>query len=335
VGTIRYSIFLDLVLLIATASSVISQSQQPTDEPIKLGTQLVVVDAQVLNKKSGVVVNGLAREHFTLYEDGVKQQITHFSQDKLPLSIVLLLDVSGSVQPVIDQVRDQGLRALNELKPGDEVALMAFGMWPTLLQGFTKDRQLIAERIAAIELMGPWIKEATYIHEAVYSAARHLAGASNPDSRRIIVIITDNLSNQPFAQGHSKAVATEALLESGVVLSGLVVGDFNAVVDEYKKKGFIVDDSIGNYVDETGGIVLRVGSEDVVAKLARLIERMRTRYSLGYTPRNEKRDGKFRKIKLSISPEIERRERGIALVARKGYYARGPDSAKPVSSPPK
>jgi VWFA-related protein len=264
VGTIRYSIFLVFALLVATTPSVTWQLQQPgaTDEPIKLSTQLVVVDAQVLNKKTGAVVNGLAREYFTLYEDGVKQQITHFSQDKLPLSIVLLLDVSGSVQPVIDQVRDQGLRALNELKPGDEVALMAFGMWPTLLQDFTKDRQLIAKRIAAIELMGPWIREATYIHEAVYSAARHLAGASNPDSRRIIIMITDNLSNQPVARGHSKAEATEALLESGVVLSGLVVGDFNAVVDEYKKKGLTVDDSIGNHVDETGGITKRTGNSD-------------------------------------------------------------------------
>jgi VWFA-related protein len=308
----------------------VSQSQQPgaTEETIKLHTDLVVVDAQVLNRKTGVVVNGLAREHFTLFEDGVKQQVTHFSQDKLPLSIVLLLDVSGSVQPVIDQIRDQGLNALNELKPGDEVALMAFGTWATLLQDFTKDRQLIATKIAAIEFMGPWIREATYIHEAVYAAAKHLASASNPDSRRIIIIITDNLSNQPVGGGHSQTEANEALLESGVVVSGLVVGDFNAVVDEYRKKGFTIEDSIGSHVADTGGVALQVGKDDAVTKLANLIERLRTRYSLGYTPLNEKRDGKFRKIKLTIAPDIERREGGVAIVARKGYYTRSPVSTK-------
>src|SRR5262249_45149878 len=117
-------------------------------------------------------------------------------------------------------------------------------------------------------------------------------------------------------------------LESGVVLSGLVVGDFNAVVDEYRKKGIIIEDSIGRHVADTGGVVLRIGRNDAVAKLTNLIERLRTRYSLGYTPLNEKRDGKFRKIELSVAPEMERREGGIAIVARKGYYARSPDSTK-------
>jgi len=96
---------------------------------LKLSTELVVVDAQVLSKKTGSPVNGLTERDFVLYEEGVKQRITHFSQDKLPLSILLLLDVSGSVMPAINQVRDSGLRALNELKPGDEVAVMAFGAW--------------------------------------------------------------------------------------------------------------------------------------------------------------------------------------------------------------
>ena len=110
---------LSVVLLAGLTLSVRPQSQQQSapDEPIRLKAELVVIDAQVLVKKTGAVVNGLARENFSVYEDGVKQQITHFSQDKLPLSIVLLLDVSGSVMPAVNQVRDSGLKALSELKP--------------------------------------------------------------------------------------------------------------------------------------------------------------------------------------------------------------------------
>jgi len=290
---------------------------------LRLSTQLVVVDAQVLGKKAGIPVNGLRERDFMLYEEGVKQQITHFSQDKLPLSIVLLLDVSGSVMPAIDQVRDSGLRALNELKPGDEVALMAFGAWATVLQDFTQTRQLIAAQVAAIESMGPWIREGSYIDEAVYEAAKYLAKASNPDSRRIIVIVTDNLSNQPATLGHSESEAMQQLHASGAAVCGLVVGDFNAAVNEYKRQGFLLKDSIGGYLAETGGILSQVDKDDVTAKLARLIERLRSRYSLGYTPLNLKRDGRFRNIKLKVSPEVERREGEVTIVARKGYYAPG------------
>lgn len=290
---------------------------------MKLSTQLVVVDAQVLRKKTGTPVNGLTERDFVLYEEGVKQQITHFSQDKLPLSIVLLLDVSGSVMPAIDQVRDSGLKALNELKPGDEVALMAFGVWATVLQDFTKDRQLAASRVGAIGLMGPWIREGTHIDEAVYEAATYVAKASNPDSRRIIVMVTDNLSNQKLSQGHSESEAMQQLHTSGAAFCGLVVGDFNAALNEYKRRGFLLKDSIGGYLGETGGILSQVDKDDVTAKLARLIERLRSRYSLGYTSLNVKRDGRFRNIKLKLSPEIERREGEVTIVARKGYYAPG------------
>jgi len=291
------------------------------DEPVRLSTQLVVVDAQVLSKKTGTPVNGLTERDFVISEEGVKQQITHFSQDRLPLSIVLLLDVSGSVTEVIDQVRDSGLTALNELKPGDEVALMAFGAWATVLQGFTRDRRLLSAQVSFIESMGPWIRAGTYIDEAVYEASKYLANASNPHSRRIIVIVTDNLANQPPKLGHSDAQAMRQLHAAGAVFCGLIVGDFDAATNEYKSRGLLLTNSLRNFVAETGGILLQVDKDDVTAKLARLIERLRSRYSLGYTPLILKRDGKFREIKLRLMPHVERREGEVIIVSRKGYVA--------------
>ncbi len=322
---VHHKTLLILALAAALASSTESQTQRrdEQDEPLKLSTELVVVDAQVLAKKTGVPENGLTQRDFVVYEDGVKQQITHFSQDKLPLSIVLLLDISASVTPVIHQVRDSGLKALNELKSGDEVALMAFGVWAKVLQDFTKDRELVASRVAEIEFMGPWIREGTHIDEAVYEAATYLTRASNPDSRRIIVIVTDNLSNQEPAQGHSELEAMQQLHAAGAAVCGLVVGDFNAAVGEYKKQGLLLKDSIGGYLAETGGILSQVDKDDVTSKLAQLIERLRSRYSLGYTSLNVKRDGKFRNIRLKVSPDVERHQGEVTIVSRKGYYAPG------------
>ena len=311
-----------VTILALLLSSFRSQAQDTQEEPLELSTQLVVIDAQVLNKKTGLPVQGLTERDFVVYEDGVKQQLTHFSQDSLPLSIVLLLDVSGSVMPAINSVRESGLKALNQLKSGDEVALMAFGVWTTVLQEFTKDRQLVAERVGAIERMGPWIREGTYIDEAMYESAKQLSHASLPDSRRIIIVVTDNLTNQPPTLGHSEAESLKQVHGAGASVCGLVVGDFNNTVNEYRRtKGWTIKDSIGSYVAETGGIRSQVDKDDVTVKLAGLIDRLRSRYSLGYTPNNEKRDGRFRNVSVKISTQAERREGQMTIVARKGYYA--------------
>ena len=326
-------LLLAVIMSIAPIARTQEQQQQSEDEPIKISADLTVVDAQVLSRKTGRVVGGLSKEDFTLYEDGVKQYVAHFSQDRLPLSIVLLLDISGSVQPVINQVRDEGIAALKLLKPEDEVAVMAFGLWAKVIQDFTKDREAVIRSIALIELMGPWIREGTYIDEAVYQAATHLGKASNPDSRRSIIIITDNITTQRWGEGHSGSEAMEQLMEAGVVMSSLIVTDFDSYVAEQKKLGMNVNDSISHYVRETGGLKLQTNKSDVSTKLAEIIERLRTRYSFGYTSTNQNRDGKFRKVRIELSPEVEKREGKIAILARKGYFA--PRSDKQTTAPTK
>ena len=81
------------------------QKQNNADEVVKLGAELVLLDADIVSKKTGQAVDGLKAQDFVVYEDGVKQAITHFSQDRLPLSVLILLDVSGSVWPTIKALR--------------------------------------------------------------------------------------------------------------------------------------------------------------------------------------------------------------------------------------
>jgi hypothetical protein len=80
--------------------------------------------------------------------------------------------------------------------------------------------------------------------------------------------------------------------------------------------------NVNTYADKTGGLVLEGGGDRVEEKLAKLIDMLRHRYSFGYTSTNPQMDGKFRKIKLQVSPEVERREGGVIILTKKGYYAR-------------
>src|SRR5436190_14947345 len=98
-----------------------AQEKEPVDV-IKVDTNLVVFDAQVVDKKTKRVIGDLKKEDFELSDNGVRQQIDYFSRDELPLAIILLLDVSRSVRPIIHDVRDGALNALQRLKPDDQVA---------------------------------------------------------------------------------------------------------------------------------------------------------------------------------------------------------------------
>jgi VWFA-related protein len=316
--------------LALTAILAYSQDQRESSAgpPIKLETDLVVLDAHVVHRKTGRIVGGLGKDDFSLFEDGVKQEITHFSQDKLPLSIIFLVDVSESVWPGMHEIEAAALQALEHLKPEDEVGLMVFAGYPSLVRGLTKDRRLISDEIQRLDQRKGY---GTSIDEAVYQAAATLSKAANPDSRRVIVAITDDESNQAPGKGHSEQETTNELFESGSVVCGLLVGPYpldhdliDRIIDKLPSRGRNRDfkHSIIPHSNETGGIVLTAKKKETASKLTQLIDRLRSCYSLGYVASNQKRDGTFRKITLKVSPEVEMREGGVAITTRRGYYAR-------------
>src|SRR6185295_3118827 len=180
----RFILCLSILLSICTGSI---SAQQDVDV-VKVDTNLVVFDAQVVDKKTGRVIGDLKKDDFELTDNGIRQQIDYFSRDELPLAIILLLDVSRSVRPIIHDVRDGALNALQRLKPDDQVAIMAFANTTSLAQDFTKDRELAARKIqeaTATSILG----NATLLPVALREAARHMEYSQTPSSRRVIIII--------------------------------------------------------------------------------------------------------------------------------------------------
>src|SRR5947209_5751016 len=104
-----------ILFLLAPGGLTGKQKSGNSDEVIRLNSVLVLLEADVLNKRTNLAISGLKKENFTLYEDGVKQEITHFSQDKLPISLLILLDVSGSVWPRLNKLREGAMESLQTL----------------------------------------------------------------------------------------------------------------------------------------------------------------------------------------------------------------------------
>ncbi len=321
---------LSLLMLLFLAFSVPAQTQkQKPDEDeltIRISTEIVLLDAQVLRKKNSLVVSTLNKEDFEVFEDGVKQEISFFGKDKLPLSIMLLIDTSGSVRPVIEIIRDGAMEALRRLKPEDEVAVMVFGEQTKLIQPFTKDRLQIVSQLGAL-LNATHVGVGTALHTALRDAARTMETASNPLSRRVIVSVTDNISTAYRWGDLADQDVTDSIYDSGSVVCGVVVKTqgpralniFDRVekTDPYRRRI-----NLERFVDETGGEIQFVPVIEVNQKLTELIEHLRTRYSLGYSSTNANLDGKFRRVRVAVNKAAQKREGEVQVRTRQGYYGR-------------
>jgi VWFA-related protein len=314
-----------VALLSLISLSAFAQTEGQRQETIKINTDLVVLDAQVTNKKTRELIRNLTLQDFELFEDDTKQQIEYFSQDKLPLSVVLLLDISPSVHPMIEEVRKGALQALQSLKPEDEVAVMVFAGVTELVQDFTKDRQRILDQIGvALTKDG----SGTRIHEAVGKAARQFKRATIPTSRRVIIVITDNQGSMLRKQdGVSEAEIKDAVIESGAAVCGVIVRSFLNVIDGILFQHPMMQEhfkrtSVNPYAEMSGGEMTAASKETINTRLGEMIDRLRNRYSLGYSPTNQDFNGKFRRVRLSLTAEAKKRLGAEALVnAKPGYYA--------------
>lgn len=297
------------------------------EEVVKTDVDLVVLDALVLQKKTGRVVGDLRREDFALAEDGVPQQITHFSQNTMPLSVLLLIDRGGCLDPYSEEVQRAASAAVARLKPADEVAVMAYHDTVDLVEEFTRDRRAVADALGRV----PGHEEHAQhcLDRAFYEAARYMVKAGNPVGRRVIVVITAVTSAFACAGGPSVGEAKREVYESGSVVCGLIPrspgqraesGMYRAMTGLGGVFG-ARSLNIKDLADETGGEVLTDKPEHLDRTFDTLGEHLRTRYQLAYAPTNRKHDGSVRKLKLTVSPAAEKPHGKLAVKTRRSYVA--------------
>ncbi len=299
--------------------------QSSTDEQIlKVRTELVNVDVLARQKQTGRIVSNLTKDDFSVFEDGVQQAISYFSQERLPLSIVLLVDRAGCINAFNDRIRAATIKAFSDLSAEDEIAIMTFSNKVSLAQPFTRDRQLIADKIMAVEQQHS--SEQHYFNAGIYEAANFMIKAANPAGRRAIIVLTSLEASIDFSRVSEKE-ALEAVLESGAVVSGVLVKTLGGRIEQgIRGKPTSILRHIGlrsgslkMFVQETGGELINAEPEKMEETLTRMVSHIGESYSLAYLPTNSARDGKRRKIKVQLSPEVEKREGKTVLITRRSY----------------
>jgi VWFA-related protein len=300
----------------------------------------------VQNKRTGQPIPGLTAADFQIMEDNNPQTIAYLSQDQLPLSIVFLFDLTETVHPVLQKLAQGANLILGHLKPQDEVAVMVFSSHTELLQGFTTRRistEAVIERAAQMKTT-----EGTFIDEDVYESIDQALKATAPQGRRVLVWLTDGTANEEnsFTQStigkqspahlHSQSEATDKLLHSGVALAAMIEhSDLTdaAVSASQRNPGQPFTGTrvggIAHYAELTGGPVVYSTGKSSLIQLAALLDDLRSRYTLGYKPaataQEGDREGKFRKLRVSLTPGAfqnhpEWKKSEIEVRAESGYY---------------
>ena len=310
---IRHVLRLSLLfLLFAFFQPIPALPQDQSENVIRVDVNLVLVDTTV-KTKSGQIMAGLKQDAFELREDGVFQKIDIFSRDELPINVALVLDLSDSIGPFLGPLREAANLALSALKPDDEVALFTFSTEAQLRVPFTKDKSAIAERINAFHVGG-----ATNINDGIFVAAQYLLNAP-PKGRRVIILISDDVGTSAGGQG-TRDIVTETIAADAVL--------YNLKIPGYNPPGTLFAAAmvpglvnIRKVTEQTGGEIFNV--QDVAhldSSFRALIDRIKTRYTLGYYTKATAATGKPHKLDVRLSSSFGKKGRDYLVLAKSAFY---------------
>jgi len=296
-----------LVIAVIVVSGLIAYAKaagkSQLDTSIKVGLDVVLVPVTVRDDHYRPV-EGLHADDFQIWEDKVEQHIEYFSSEDTPVSIGLLLDISGSMRGAFNASRAAAINFLKASNAEDEYFLVEFNDSPKIAQNFTTDVNKLERIVVSLGVRGY-----TAFLDAVYLALENVRFGVQP--RKALVMLTDGEDN------HSRYTLNdvkEVLKESDVELYAVDMGYHAA-------KGHSFGRSVLDELTElSGGRVLSLRSMDDLDEVCLQISRdLKSQYVLGYVPSNRSADGKWRKLRVKVHPP-----RGVGRInvrTKAGYYA--------------
>jgi VWFA-related protein len=257
----------------------------------------VSVDAVVVDEK-GRYVKDLSDKEFSLFENGDPQTLDYLRQDRDPALFALLVDASQSMAIRSDAVRAAAARLIEPLGKADEIVVAPFTKTIGAVTGPTTDRATVLEAIGAIHHKG-----GTAILDALEQAASTLTSSTR---RKAIVLITDGYDENSDSKIDQ---ATDSLKRSGITLYVVGLGGIAGISLKGEKL-------LKGLAEDTGGRAWFPRDErDLIVAYDAIANEVRNHYLLGYTPKNQDRDGTWRAIEVKVANETYR------VRARKGYTA--------------
>src|SRR5437870_7266429 len=311
-----------IVTYVSLAAATVALLAAAPQQPVFRGTGDTVKVFVTVTDKDGRLVTTLARDAFDVRDDGKPQPITTFDNTPQPIRLIVMLDVSGSMEGNVPLLRAASDQLFARLRPDDLVRVGSFGQQVTISPRFTHDLEELRRSLP--NFIPP--DAPTPLWRACDQAMNAFKGEGEGDARPVILVLTDGKDSgpmgfrQPFVS--QAEVIDRARKENVMVYAvgmrsrsrhpmqpGLGRGGLQAMVT-----ADLPDPGLAVVAEQTGGgyAEIRYG-EDLGAAFERVADELHSQYLIGYAP--PKRDGKKHEIDVRVS------QRGMKPRARKDYIA--------------
>ncbi|MGA2598629.1 MAG: VWA domain-containing protein [Bryobacteraceae bacterium] len=290
-----------VLIFVLTALGCAAESIHP-GPVLEVNSDLVLVPVSVTDNR-GRPVENLRAADFRLEEDKSPQEVTSFTRENAPISVGIVLDLSGSMADKVVKARIAVNQFLENLESDDEALLVTFSGRPELRSGFTSDISPIRSLLPAIAASG-----GTALFDAVAMALNEMRSARN--ERRVLMVISDGGDNSSrFSERELRAVAQE----SDVQIDSIGIHDHPVRAEEIHGP-WILDD----LADMTGGQHYTANNvTDLPDLAARISLSLHDRYLLGYRPAPPGMSGTYRRIDVKVrQPKTSGK---LYVHARRGY----------------
>jgi len=259
---------------------------------LTVDVELVMMNVAVTDSDNRPVTD-LKAENFQIFEDKVEQQIRYFSMEAAPMSLGIVFDMSHSMERKLDFAKDAAAKFLEKGTPDDEYFLVEFSSRAKVAEGFTSDIRRLRDRLSLTPAQG-----STALYDAVYLGLSKLKGAQHP--KKALLLITDGEDN------HSRYSR----------------GDIREVVRESDAQIYVIDLGralIGDLAEMTGGHSYRTSVNDLEDTCEKIALELKNQYVVGYESTNRNKDGKFRKVRMKVTPPAGMSKLNVR--SRDGYFA--------------
>ena len=301
----RYVLLLAVMLQAIPAPA----PQAPAEKPqvFRAGVEVVSLNVTVTDPQ-GRYVTDLDQNNFSVFEDGAKQDITQFNRTNLPIALSLLIDSSASMEQRMENAQEAAIGFAKRIRPQDLAQVVDFDSRVEIKQGFTNNVAQLESAIRSTSAGG-----STALHNAVYISLKELAKikAKNPDEirRQAIVLLSDG-------EDTSSLVSFEEVLElakrseTAIYTIGLLPHETSALKG-FREAEFV----LRQLAQETGGRAFFAKQiEELKDVYGQIADELSSQYSMGYAPKNPRRDGAFRRVVVQVD-----RPNATARTKR-GYY---------------
>jgi Ca-activated chloride channel family protein len=286
------------------------EPQAPRQVPsFRTGIELVSLNVTV--SEGARYISDLEQDNFSVYEDGVKQDVTFFNRTSLPIALALLLDTSASMDTKLPTAQEAAIGFARRLRAQDLAEVIDFDSRVVVLQNFTNSAQALEQAIRRTSAGG-----STSLYNAVYIALKDLKKivAKNVDEirRQAIIVLSDGEDTSsllPFEEVLDLAKRSE----TAIYTIGLRDNDSTSSGSKLFREAEFV---LRQLSQETGGRAFFPGQlADLTGIYGQISDELSSQYTVGYTSKNPRRDGAWRRVVVRVN-----RPNAVART-KQGYFA--------------